>query len=302
MLRAAKAAARPEAAPARLIAGDANYGVRTGGVRADGVSALLSRVTGELYSLCCGRELLLAPAQAQFWRAPTDNDIANGFVLRAARWKLASLYPYPASIDADTDGGRVAVRYAAAGETAFTVTYRFFADGSLTLKLCVPPTAGELPCMGFELILPKDVSHIAWYGNDAHCAAPDRRNARRLAACASDVQTEYVPYPRPQMNAVKTDVRYVVLTDAKGNGLRAAAEAPFCFAALPWTCHEIEQAHDTSMLPPPDKTVLSLYGAMRGVGGDDTWGADVHAPYRVHAAHGLTCAFHLTPVFAKEKR
>ncbi len=286
-----------QAAPARLIEGDANYGARS-----DGALALLSRVTGLLYALRYGTELLASPVRPLFWRAPTDNDLANGFALREARWKLASLYQRATALDARADDCSVRVRYAAAGDVAFSAEYRFFADGSLTIALILPPTPGEPPCFGLELTLPRAFSRIRWYGNAAHCAASDRRNARLLRECESDVQAEYVPYPRPQTNAVKTDVRSMTLCDGDGRGLRVTSDAPFAFSALPWTCHELEAARSAAQLPPPDKTVLSLFGATRGVGGDDTWGADVHRPYRVDASRGLCCAFHIAPAAEGSER
>ena len=59
-------------------------------------------------------------------------------------------------------------------------------------------------------------------------------------------------------------------------------------------CELIEAWHQEE-LPPSTRTVVSVYGAMRGVGGIDSWGSDVQPPWRVSAEGELTLAFRLRP-------
>ena len=61
------------------------------------------------------------------------------------------------------------------------------------------------------------------------------------------------------------------------------AGAPFAFSALPNTAAELEAADHREDLPATAHTHLCLYAAMRGVGGINTWGADVEPPYHVSA-------------------
>ena len=53
---------------------------------------------------------------------------------------------------------------------------------------------------------------------------------------------------------------------------------PFAFSCLPYTAEELENALHQEELPPARRTVLCIYGAVRGVGGIDSWGADVGEP------------------------
>ena len=51
---------------------------------------------------------------------------------------------------------------------------------------------------------------------------------------------------------------------------------------LPFTAEELEQAmHEEELPTPPHYTVVSILGAQRGVGGDDSWGAPVHPEYGI---------------------
>ena len=55
----------------------------------------------------------------------------------------------------------------------------------------------------------------------------------------------------------------------------------FAFSCLPYTAEELENATHQEELPPERRTVLCIYGAVRGVGGIDSWGSDVEEQYRI---------------------
>ena len=80
------------------------------------------------------------------------------------------------------------------------------------------------------------------------------------------------------------DTRTVCLQMTDGAALTLEpADRPFAFSVLPYTPQQLEQAAHLEELPRPVRTVVTVCGAMRGVGGIDSWGADVEAPYRVSA-------------------
>ena len=63
-------------------------------------------------------------------------------------------------------------------------------------------------------------------------------------------------------------------TDGSRHTLRIEmADEKFDFSCLPYTASEIENALHHEELPPARRTVLCIYGAVRGVGGIDSWGA-----------------------------
>ena len=53
------------------------------------------------------------------------------------------------------------------------------------------------------------------------------------------------------------------------------------FTSIPYTPQQLEQAMHRDELPRPVRTVVTVCGAMRGVGGIDSWGADVERAYQV---------------------
>lgn len=266
---------------ARIVRGMANIGARMAHSH-----AIVDRRTGLLISLKRDTELLLSPVTPDFWRAPTDNDIGNGAPYRWAKWKIASLYRLCSTAFADERKGRIRAWYCSRG-VFYRVTYRFYADDTLDITLSLFPTPGDAPHIGFALMLPPSFHRLAWYGNSAQEAASDRRYARRIARCEGDVKTQYIPYLHPQDCADKTDLRYFTLSDDAGHRIMLSSDAPFTASALPWTSHELENAHNSDALPPITKTVVSV-GKKCGVGGDDSWGTPVHKPYRLRTGAGNT--------------
>ena len=65
----------------------------------------------------------------------------------------------------------------------------------------------------------------------------------------------------------------------------------FAFSCLPYTAAEIENATHHEELPPARRTVLCIYGAVRGVGGIDSWGSDVENAYHISAEEDITYSF-----------
>ena len=62
-------------------------------------------------------------------------------------------------------------------------------------------------------------------------------------------------------------------------------------SVLPWTPHEIESALHEYELPPIHYTVVRVALAQMGVGGDDSWGAEVHPEYLLPAGKDLEFRF-----------
>ncbi len=63
------------------------------------------------------------------------------------------------------------------------------------------------------------------------------------------------------------------------------------FSCLPYTALELESATHQEELPLPRRTVLCIYGAVRGVGGIDSWGTDVEEKYWIDAGEDIGFSF-----------
>lgn len=70
-------------------------------------------------------------------------------------------------------------------------------------------------------------------------------------------------------------------------------EVPFAFSCLPYTAQELENATHQEELPPARRTVLCVLGAVRGLGGRDSWGTGPEPAYEIDAAGDIQFGFSL---------
>ena len=84
-------------------------------------------------------------------------------------------------------------------------------------------------------------------------------------------------------------------TDRGGRSSRLKITAEegkdFAFSCLPYTAQELENAMHHEELPPARRTVVSILGAVRGVGGINSWGADVEDAYHISGEQDITYGF-----------
>ena len=73
--------------------------------------------------------------------------------------------------------------------------------------------------MGVSITLNKQYDQMAWLGRGPHENYCDRNGSSFVGLYKGSVAEQYFAYDRPQENGNKTDVRWMSLTDLKGNGL-----------------------------------------------------------------------------------
>lgn len=255
------------------------------GVHGQYFHAIFSRVKGTLISYRYGgREMLEYLPMPNFWRAPTDNDCGCGLPARSGQWKLASLYPTLAQMSAHEQDGVVTVsclfNLATSPKCQCHVTYQVFGDGEIkvTMEANPPKELGQLPCFGMSFKLPPEYNTLRWYGFGPAETYSDRQHGGRLGIFTSKVADQLSPYVIPQECGNHTHVRWAQVTDPTGFGLIFRGEN-LELSALPYTCHELENARHIYDLPPVQRTVVNVNLAQMGIGGDDSWGAETHPEY-----------------------
>ncbi|MDQ0373375.1 glycoside hydrolase family 2 TIM barrel-domain containing protein [Cellulomonas humilata] len=298
----------PTTTPARRAAApEVVYGIHNVGVRGRHFTALFSRLHGGLQSYRYGltgdggRELLRSVPRPSFWHAPTSNERGWGAPALDGGWLIASRYAtavrgadHPAVEQTDA-GVLVSFRYelptAPAGECE--LSYLVDGDGRVEVTLTVRPGAGlpDMPELGLLLATDPAFRNLRWYGDGPEESYVDRRAGARLGVWDADVRTALTPYLRPQEAGSRTGVRWATVTDEQGAGLRLESDQGMELSALPWTPFEIENAAHHTELPPIYQTVLRPALQRRGVGGDDSWGAQTHPEYRLPTETELTFRF-----------
>ncbi|WP_282803720.1 beta-galactosidase small subunit [Secundilactobacillus kimchicus] len=295
------------------------FGDGTLGVAGPACHYIFSYERGGLESLVQhGKEWLYRTPMPTFWRATTDNDRGNGFSQDSAMWLGADLFSHCVAVAINVDDQdlgwpiapetnrfsnhewaekvQIAFTYqtTTVPKTNVTVTYQVFNDGHLgvTVHYDGQPGLPELPALGLRFIMPTPAVGFDYTGLSGE-TYPDRM-AGAVAGTYHVVGLPVTPYLRPQENGMHMATEAVTVTrhttlnntdvDATDFSLSVVqTTAPFAFSCLPYTAEQLEAADHIEELPAVRRTVLGVYGAVRGVGGIDSWGADVEPAYHISA-------------------
>ena len=273
-----------------MIYGDVNIGVA-----GEGFSCQFSRAEGGLSSLRYGdREWITRTPMPVYWRAVTDNDRGNGFAREAAPWMGATLFSGYSKEDIRVEEGadQVTVTFvyypfpwldAAAGSRIprTEASYCVSAEGRIAIRLHFygKPGLPSLPVFGLGFKLPVRDGRFSWYGRGPWENYPDRKAGSLLGRYESSARESMAKYLVPQECGTHMDTRWLEV-----EGLRfEALDRPFAFSVLPYSAMELENAAHGNELPEDAYTFVTIAGAVRGVGGDDSWGAPVYPEYCISA-------------------
>ena len=266
-------------------------------VNAGPVTYLINTTTGLIESMeLNGKKLMEQGPAPEFWRAPIDNDFGNKMDERLSMWKS---YPEKLAFselswspDSLTFFVRSKYLYED-GKSGYTLTYVFSGTGEVAVLADLvihPRDAGypEMPAFGLELVLPGGLEQLEYYGRGPHENYVDRNTAAFVGLYKSNVDAQYVPYPAPQENGNKTDVRWLVLHDEAGDGIMFRGLPKFEFSALHYSREQLSRRtpgiRHMSDPEKEDQVYLRLNKMQMGVGGDDSWGAKTHARYSIPAS------------------
>ena len=303
------------------------YGDFTLGVHGEGFDYIFSYAQGGLESLVKdGYEWLYRCPKPTFWRALTDNDRGSKFHIKSGSWMAADMFIDCKDVEVITDGesqgkpcapennkyggdvfaDEVVVRYTyetiTTPATTVDVTYHVAEKGKITVNVSYKGAKGlpQLPVFGLRFIMPTLADKYMYKGLSGE-TYPDRMAGAVKGVYEID-DLSLTPYLVPQECGMRMDTDWVEVTrhtsldnsrkDKSDRVLRIEkAKDTFAFSCLPYTACEIENAMHQEELPPARRTVLCIYGAVRGVGGIDSWGSDVESAYHISAEEDITYSF-----------
>ena len=303
------------------------YGDYTLGVHGDGFDYIFSYAQGGLESIVKnGYEWLYRCPKPTFWRALTDNDRGSKFHIKSGSWLAADMFIDCKDIEVIMDGvsqgkpvapennkygsdvyaGNMVVKYIyetiTTPSTTVEVTYDVAEDGKITVNVLYKGVQGlpELPAFGLRFIMPTLADKYMYSGLSGE-TYPDRKAGGVKGVYEID-DLSLTPYLVPQECGMRMDADWLEVTrhtslnnsrkDQSAQVLRIEKnENAFSFSCLPYTASEIENATHHEELPPARRTVLCIYGAVRGIGGIDSWGSDVEEAYHINATEDIFYSF-----------
>ncbi|WP_256717939.1 glycoside hydrolase family 2 TIM barrel-domain containing protein [Shewanella sp. UCD-KL12] len=264
------------------------------------------------------QQQIIAPLMANFWRAPTDNDLGNGLPKWGGVWQDAASELELVSIVKTQAGIEVKQTHP---QLKFSLTnlYRLNQKGELLISSQFKPgsvTLPDLPRFGFSTRLPFDRRFMKYFGRGPEETYVDRATGNPLGWYQQPIEQLFHRYSRPQETGQRTQVRYAAVTNDAGIGLMAVAATQMQTSLWPFSQADIDfrkgdaqgsasglvpvtQNHGAE-IPLRDYVTWNIDHKQMGLGGDTSWGRPVHEPYRIKAKP-MSFEFKLIPVTAQSQ-
>ena len=272
------------------------------GVQSNNFNILFSkREPGIISMKFNGVEWINKPILPTFFRANTNNDIGNRFNIESSIWYSVDQFlsytnkQYKYEIDAD---GLLTVTYTYVLMTnernTVDVSYKVYQDGNIKVTAHYNGAKGlpELPLFGMIFAIPKTLSHYEYYGLGPVENYPDRKNGSLLGIYNQDISDNLSKYIEPQECGNRCDCRWTKVIDDNHSLSIYMTDKPLNVSVLHYSNIELELAHHIHELnKDPQYTYIRVAGFMRGVGGDDSWGAPVLKKYTLSAENDLEFSF-----------
>ena len=250
-----------------------------------------SKKTGELVSMKPeGRELLAAPVEEIYYRAPTCNDRmmdADGSF--AKDWPpLFDAKRENVKFDWKKTDGKYEVTVSARVGGVIDSQITWTVDPAKAQFLTFRQNASfrnenihSVARVGMMFPLVDGFETAKYFGRGPYENYPDRFVASLVGRWENRISDMLENYLVPSECGSRGDVRELDLTGENGLHLGAfeTGDKPFRFSALHVSPKDLMAADHSWELKPGKKTWLILDGFHMGVGGDDGWSVSVHPEY-----------------------
>ena len=258
-----------------------------------GFKVKFSRESGQISEYeVNGESLLTTPAEANFWRAPNDNDLGNGMPGRTQIWKNAGTRMNTKVVYSTLKNNTAEVLLISEDSlSSTTITSQYYVYGNGVIKVAQiinisDTTQSEIPRIGMRLSLPSSFNKVEWFGRGPHESYWDRKSSAAVGHYSGSVWEQSFAYVRPQETGNKTDVHWMALTNGK-QGLMAKGIPTFDGSVHQYPYSDLDyitasQRHGKIHLVEKNHTDWLIDFKQMGVGGDNSWGAKPHDKYTLY--------------------
>lgn len=145
-----------------------------------------------------------------------------------------------------------------------------YGDGRIEFNASVSSSNPDviLPRLGWVMNAPRRLNKFTYYGRGPVENYPDRKTGQFIRIYESDVDSQFVNFPKPQNMANHEEVRWAALTDERGSGAIFIGRHPMSVTALPYSEVDLTVASHVYQLPEPGDTYLHLDVGVTGLGGN----------------------------------
>jgi len=276
--------AMPKASnPAILYESDTLYTIK-----GDFFEVKFNRKNGMLSSYSINnKELIKVPVRFNFRRALTDNDRGWKVGEKMKIWQDAGLcYTVQQFQIISSDKDKTVIK----GEYTFTdskatatIEHSIFANGTIKIdyNISIPQDLPNIPRIGLQFEIEKELQNIDWYGRGPHENYIDRESGAAIGIYRTTLNQWTTPYVRPQENSNRGGIRWLRFSQGTHQLQFSAVGEPFCASAWPYTISTLEQTTHDFELKMHNNIIVDIDCNQMGVGGDCSWGLPVLQKYQI---------------------
>ncbi len=243
-----------------------------------------------------GRELLDAPLNFNFFRAPIDNDTMRG------DWYRAHLNDYVVKgyevKVLETDGGVEIRRKQSFGWSIYqpiaymNVVYCLSNQGmDIYCEVETGNKVSFLPRFGIRLFMPKRFTKVSYYGYGPTESYIDKHEACYMGNFEAEIRDMHEDYIKPQENSSHFGCKYVCVTDDETE-ITFTSKEGLSFNASEYTQEELASKRHNFDLVKSESNILCVDYRMAGVG-SNACGPALAEKYRLPLPK-FSAEFHMT--------
>jgi beta-galactosidase len=262
---------------------------------------------GVIKSLKCEKdEYFLSPLNPNFWRALTDNDLGQDYIIGQRttyddRWKHAFENKDVKQVTIDYLHKKmvkikVIVKLPVSDED-FNINYTILASGDIVVQCSLYPNI-EMYRFGMQASLLPSFNHLKWFGRGPHETYEDRKKGAIVGRYEASINEICHDYVRPQENGNRTDIRWTLIWNEKGSGLLISDHGGTLLnmSVWPYSMSNLESAKHINELSKGEVTTLNVDYRQKGVGGGLFGLRDVLPEYRLKKKTRYTYSFLIKPL------
>ena len=168
------------------------------------------------------------------------------------------------------------------GKCDYKIVYTIYSNGFITMDVKFNPLASGLRRMGLSCKLLKGMRNVIYYARGPWENYTDRKVGTYFGVYDDTVEGMEEKYMKPQSMGNREGLRYLMLLDGDGRGLRIDVDGRASFSALRFTDQELAKLQHVWELPDNrrDDIVLHIDYMQRGLG-NASCGPDTLEEYQV---------------------
>ncbi|UCH15720.1 MAG: beta-galactosidase, partial [Bacteroidales bacterium] len=174
-------------------------------------------------------------------------------------------------------------------ECRAAISYEIYSDGAVVVNSTFnldKPGLPIIPRIGFRTRLPEEFNNFTYFGRGPHENYIDRNTSALVGLYQSKAHEQYYPYNRPQENGYKTDVRWAILKNDTGAGIKINGNPLISTSAMPYSREDFDPGFQKAQRHPMDvvqRDYIEWHIDLKqmGIGGDNAWGAWPHDQYKI---------------------